>query len=615
MKRSLLLLAVCGALVCGCAGQARVKWADKLDDAVRTDRPFANDPACFQFAIMSDRHGGGRPGIYEDAVAKLNMLQPEFVMCVGDLISGYTDKQDEIDAQRMELDSMVDKLHMPFFYLPGNHDLSNDIMVKDWLRRYKRTYYHFVYRNVLFLCMDTEDPPSRKFSQEQIQYMAKVLAENKDVRWTFVLMHQPMWDQGEAWAPMEKLLADRQYTVMAGHVHEYSKAVRDGHSYIILATTGGASGLGGPDLGQFDHLVWVTMTPAGPSIVNLMLDGIYDDNVRTKESAQLVSSVYRGFSLTNDAIFLETETFEGGMVPLRIGNASDVPMKFHAVFEPNAFISPEPKQIDLDLPPKSKQEVVVKLNVAGPVKADDVPPVMLIGAASAMLPGLKKPVRIDTQNGFVLDRIRACPRRESGVQVDGKLDEWKALPIACERPAQIQLTAAAWDGPADGSFKFAVEYDDNFVYFAADVVDDKLALDPQNSEPWHRDGIELRLDARPDPERSAGRGEGEFDKILFTALCPGDDPAKTYCVSPDKLPAGVKFACVKTPKGHATEIAIPVKYLDAKQGKPWEAFRLNVQVDDFDGKPDDLSDAAQLCWRPDWRRQLNYAGSGTFRKR
>ena len=32
--------------------------------------------------------------------------------------------------------------------------------------------------------------------------------------------------------------------------------------------------------GEFDHIVWVTMTKDGPRIANLMLDGIYDENVR-----------------------------------------------------------------------------------------------------------------------------------------------------------------------------------------------------------------------------------------------------------------------------------------------------------------------------------------------
>ena len=48
-----------------------------------------NDPDHFQFAIVSDRAGGHRPGVFMDAVNKLNLLQPEFVMSVGDLIEGY----------------------------------------------------------------------------------------------------------------------------------------------------------------------------------------------------------------------------------------------------------------------------------------------------------------------------------------------------------------------------------------------------------------------------------------------------------------------------------------------------------------------------------------------
>ena len=56
-----------------------------------TERGFKNDPNNFQFAVISDNTGGMRPGIIEAAVEKLNLLQPEFVMSVGDLIEGYTE--------------------------------------------------------------------------------------------------------------------------------------------------------------------------------------------------------------------------------------------------------------------------------------------------------------------------------------------------------------------------------------------------------------------------------------------------------------------------------------------------------------------------------------------
>jgi len=49
-----------------------------------------NNPDNFQFAIVADRTGGHRPGVFADAVEKLNLLKPEFVMSIGDLIEGYS---------------------------------------------------------------------------------------------------------------------------------------------------------------------------------------------------------------------------------------------------------------------------------------------------------------------------------------------------------------------------------------------------------------------------------------------------------------------------------------------------------------------------------------------
>src|SRR5688500_14050013 len=45
-------------------------------------------PEEFRFAIVSDRTGAHRDGIFSQAVEKLNLMQPEFVLSVGDLIEG-----------------------------------------------------------------------------------------------------------------------------------------------------------------------------------------------------------------------------------------------------------------------------------------------------------------------------------------------------------------------------------------------------------------------------------------------------------------------------------------------------------------------------------------------
>ena len=75
-----------------------------------------NNPDNFQFAIVSDRTGGHRPGVFAAAVEKLNLLKPEFVISVGDLIEGYTQDEGELNSQWDEFDGLVNKLQMNFFF-------------------------------------------------------------------------------------------------------------------------------------------------------------------------------------------------------------------------------------------------------------------------------------------------------------------------------------------------------------------------------------------------------------------------------------------------------------------------------------------------------------------
>ncbi len=251
----------------------------------RTNLDFNDSPEKLQFAIISDLWGGNRPGIFEDAVEKLELLQPQFVMSVGDLIDGKVYDSIVLDTQWKEFNRALSPLSMPFFYLPGNHDISNPWMEKEWKRRYSETYYSFTHNNVLFLCVDTEDGgASTKLSPEQISYFKKVIRENKDVRWTFVFMHRPVWQyedgKEDGFENIEAFLKGRNYTVFSGHHHTYGKAVKSGHNYYALGTTGGGSDLRGVEYGEFDHITMVTLTGDGPpQIINLKLDGMLKDDV------------------------------------------------------------------------------------------------------------------------------------------------------------------------------------------------------------------------------------------------------------------------------------------------------------------------------------------------
>ncbi|MCL4785856.1 MAG: metallophosphoesterase [Verrucomicrobia bacterium] len=384
-------------VVMAVAGCARSPFQHQVTSA---DKPwtrlnFNNDPANFQFIVVSDRTGGVRPGVFEEAVRKINLLQPEFVMSVGDLIMGNTTNLARIDAEWREFIGFVERLEMPFFYVPGNHDITNPIMEQEWIKRFGRPWYHFIYRDVLFLCLNTEDPPPTRMSQAQQDYVARALADNPKVRWTLVFMHKPLWDYEEdtGWAAIENMLKDRAHTVLVGHRHNYTKFERNDTSYIVLGTTGGGSKLRGRAFGEFDQVAWVTMTDQGPRIANLLLDGIWDESLRTEQMARTMRTALAGKAVSSEWLFIKGEfqggpTFPGATAKLEIANDADIPMKFRARFNSTDHVHIKPAQAELVLQPKSAESINVQFIVSEPVKVTSLAPLTADWTITYEFPGV-----------------------------------------------------------------------------------------------------------------------------------------------------------------------------------------------------------------------------------
>ena len=285
-----------------------------------TSEDFQNNPQEFQFAIIGDRTGGANPEeTFKLAMGQLHLLQLEFVINVGDIIEGYSDDKAELNAEWDETTGVLNTLKMAFFLTPGNHDIANDFATEVWLERYGATRCHFVHNDTLFLILDSEDPPRPApegtkekldeykrlqvedpakaqamleefladesviaglgkpvdFSDGQIAWIKDALTQNADARWTFLLLHDPVWENpSESFKAIEQLLTERNHTFIAGHLHYYDYDNIDGHEHITMAPAGASFHKEGP--GNVDHIIWVTMTEDGPEIPNIALKGIFD---------------------------------------------------------------------------------------------------------------------------------------------------------------------------------------------------------------------------------------------------------------------------------------------------------------------------------------------------
>ena len=60
-------------------------------------------------------------------------------MCVGDLLDIHTDSPAELEVKWDQFDNMVDRLHMPFFYVAGNHDIYDGPSLAKWRERLGRS--------------------------------------------------------------------------------------------------------------------------------------------------------------------------------------------------------------------------------------------------------------------------------------------------------------------------------------------------------------------------------------------------------------------------------------------------------------------------------------------
>jgi len=288
-------------------------------DGPRTEGSLEPEASQFRFIVVGDRTGAHRPGVFGDAMVKLELLQPDFVISVGDLIEGYTADEAEIGRQWDEVESRLVGLSSPVFFIAGNHDVFSEASLRIWRERRGAPYWSFMHKGVLFLGISTEDPPVIQeartqesarslekamvadpeatqarlldavrerggeapklpgevaISDAQVAFMREALAAHTDARWTVLVMHKPAWQYDSAgFAKIEEALEGRPYTVIAGHEHYYGHEVRKGRDYIVMGTTGGVWLRDGP--GRVDHLAMVTVTDKGPVIANLRTDGIF----------------------------------------------------------------------------------------------------------------------------------------------------------------------------------------------------------------------------------------------------------------------------------------------------------------------------------------------------
>lgn len=238
----------------------------------------------FHFVVLGDSQFHDPVG-YNRIVNEVVLLQPAFVIQVGDLIRGYHPSLGAVrkEWQRFfgQIEPLIEGANIPFVAVPGNHDVYGALRRPDrdatalFESHWGDVPRYFDYRDARFIVLNS-DPVglSQQLGSNQLAWLDSAL-EGRVGKLTFVFLHRPPASLKDFDAFHERLRAAEVNSVFYGHHHHGHQVVKDGVRY-VMTNSAATSGTPFVEVGSFDHVLQVSVRDERATIAAIKAGGVVD---------------------------------------------------------------------------------------------------------------------------------------------------------------------------------------------------------------------------------------------------------------------------------------------------------------------------------------------------